>query len=696
MSKNVFEHSWNIDWEIKQLSEFDSTQFEDQYSLSKQRCLTMLNTANKIPQIVERTKIKLSPFQRYSLTLLIKDEKTERCGIYSDPLGSGKTFVILALHSLSIPANKFRYEYVFDPQYNKENRQESTIIRRFINIKPTTVIVVTSSTFQQWNATILAFTDYTVLALDKYEDYLNFKTDDKNYDFILVRIYEAHSVNLYRDFPKLIHSTLVSKIRISSFDLFNHITTNKKISWRRIVYDDINLSFFRKSYVPGCFLWFVNSTISAKYDTGNNFENEFLARNTGPTNYHIGIPQIFNDVNLIFKVRKCDENFINIYNRLPTPLIIHIAVRTSNSMFTNLIGNFSGTSSISDALNADDVRAAAVNAGIVAYSVGDIFHSIIGDQYQKFKQANDDLKFINSIQWKFIPIEMICRMDLGGFRRYTQNEFEKRLVPSTADQNTMQFFQKKRAACEKIIKGVKQSFNRIRDSIKYNTCGICDGEFERDIIIIKSCGGIFCSECLFGIIIEDGKDIKKDRFKCVHCREMIDSSHFIYIPSVLDTNNELSPYKNYSNTINIKGTKLEVVHKIMTNQSIEEFVKETNKAEINDDCIFPEPTYIKMLLFTGYTETAYVNLHKFKEFDTLLLGGTSNEVLNISNQYINNKKNTIMVINNVKFCEGLNLQVSSHVVFLHKPNYLCDELQMIGRGQRMGRTSRLQVYYLEY
>ena len=50
----------------------------------------------------------------------------------------------------------------------------------------------------------------------------------------------------------------------------------------------------------------------------------------------------------------------------------------------------------------------------------------------------------------------------------------------------------------------------------------------------------------------------------------------------------------------------------------------------------------------------------------------------------------------MKHCSGLNLQTATDLIFAHKiidPNI---ETQVIGRGQRLGRTTTLKVHFMFY
>ena len=76
------------------------------------------------------------------------------------------------------------------------------------------------------------------------------------------------------------------------------------------------------------------------------------------------------------------------------------------------------------------------------------------------------------------------------------------------------------------------------------------------------------------------------------------------------------------------------------------------------------------------------------------LFGSSGRISNIIQKYTNNEIK-VLLLNAKHFGSGLNLQMTSDIIIYHRmTNDL--EKQVIGRGQRMGRTSPLNIHYLCY
>ena len=68
----------------------------------------------------------------------------------------------------------------------------------------------------------------------------------------------------------------------------------------------------------------------------------------------------------------------------------------------------------------------------------------------------------------------------------------------------------------------------------------------------------------------------------------------------------------------------------------------------------------------------------------------------IARLFNSHKGTCALVINSTNYCSGLNLQTATDLVFMHKIIDLSTEIQVIGRGQRLGRETTLKVWYLLY
>ena len=104
----------------------------------------------------------------------------------------------------------------------------------------------------------------------------------------------------------------------------------------------------------------------------------------------------------------------------------------------------------------------------------------------------------------------------------------------------------------------------------------------------------------------------------------------------------------------------------------------------------------RFLIFSEYDNT-------FKEISNLLtknnigynrLVGSTGRARNIINDFTN-KKTNILLLNAKNYGSGLNLQMTSDIIIYHRMSSELEE-QLIGRGQRLGRTCQLKIHYLCY
>lgn len=104
----------------------------------------------------------------------------------------------------------------------------------------------------------------------------------------------------------------------------------------------------------------------------------------------------------------------------------------------------------------------------------------------------------------------------------------------------------------------------------------------------------------------------------------------------------------------------------------------------------------RILLFSGFDQT-FIELEKLFNENNLkyaYLKGSSGHIKNIINEY-KEKRCNILILNAKFFGSGLNLQMTDDIIIYHRMNSDLEK-QIIGRGQRLGRTTTLNVHYLCY
>jgi hypothetical protein len=210
--------------------------------------------------------------------------------------------------------------------------------------------------------------------------------------------------------------------------------------------------------------------------------------------------------------------------------------------------------------------------------------------------------------------------------------------------------------------------------IEHKICVLCfdwipfksvDNEFlEKNIdYYISECSNLICRECVLNMI-KDKNDIldeKKINFECFECHKP-HSKKTLSLKSVQQYKNDYYFYDKFkllSDVLNICRDKT---------------------------IIFSEHRGIDKKLTD-------ITLDKKMDFIELNSGNIK-DIKNVLDTF-KNTKIQILFISDINFGVGLNLEFVKNIIFFHKVNI--DVLnQVVGRAQRYGRISQLNVYELNY
>ena len=107
-------------------------------------------------------------------------------------------------------------------------------------------------------------------------------------------------------------------------------------------------------------------------------------------------------------------------------------------------------------------------------------------------------------------------------------------------------------------------------------------------------------------------------------------------------------------------------------------------------------TNMKTLIFSSYDNT-FNSIEKTlseNNFKYCKISGNTNQINSTVQKYKNGEIN-ILLLNSTHFGSGLNLQMTTDIVFFHKMSKDLEQ-QVIGRGQRYGREDTLKLHFLCY
>ena len=211
------------------------------------------------------------------------------------------------------------------------------------------------------------------------------------------------------------------------------------------------------------------------------------------------------------------------------------------------------------------------------------------------------------------------------------------------------------------IKILKSRLNEINNKIKnYNNelCPICYDNFSKPITITNCCKNLFCLKCLTKTMCISKKQ------SCPMCRTIFKNNQDF---CVIDNNHDNSKKVN-----NNKPYKIDALINIL---------KTTNG---------------KFLVFSSYDNTLHKIENRLQKEDISYsnISGNMYVIDNIIKKY---KKGDIKVLllNSQSYGTGMNLEMTTDIILYHKMKKNMEE-QVIGRAQRVGRKSTLNVHYLYY
>lgn len=214
---------------------------------------------------------------------------------------------------------------------------------------------------------------------------------------------------------------------------------------------------------------------------------------------------------------------------------------------------------------------------------------------------------------------------------------------------------------ENSLKKLQKKYEDIKHKIyelNNDYCPVCMSSFVNPVIV-NCCKNCFCFDCLAVSMGELKNNI------CPFCRQGICKSDIHLI----------------SDNINLKTTT------------------KTNKHDLKDKLdvladLIEKKTNGSFMIFANYTETFYKIEKKLNELNITyhILKGQSGTVAKYIDDFTN-KKVRVLMLNAQYFGAGMNLQMTTDLVIYHRFTKEMEE-QIIGRAQRLGRTTPLNVYYL--
>jgi SNF2 family DNA or RNA helicase len=665
-------------------------------------------------------------------------------GVYSDCAGSGKTIVVQTLiHLKKFP---FVNNAQSAPEYRPINLNEvpnktSEIAKRsdsgykgyisrvYKKVIPCTIVFAGVSVAKQWCDEIETFTNLRYLEVTKVKDLdllmkLIENGDINNYDIIVVK-----NGNISRVVKLPENLIIEDKNMVSTPFIYNMIGNMRHISWARCIIDDFdNIQLPpNASLINALFTWYISST--TKIMNTVSVKNKQFKKTDQILMYDsVGCGTILRNQLLftLFNIRN-ESDFISSNNGLTIPIMFAGIYTDPNDRFTRLIDVFSNseTNEIVEMLNSGSINTAAEKAGVAIKSAADIFKKILGKNYKLYKKSVEVLKFIEKYDTKSyhddrLPASEIPEDKEHPDHTYTKEKLLSLKVPEYKYPNLGQLFRDVREEQQNINKTTNLALTRLKDNIRTGNCPICTEsikDIEGNLMICQKCSVTGCESCIImacGFCSVDG--IVKGR--CPMCRRDIEITDMIHISENIElldiVNDKFNTNTLEEKTIEEKEepaqidehdnpdrrTKISALIDIINNKIPVEFKRIVNNVEKlqggKNQIIESDLPYRKILVFTSFEES----IDKISKALTLRniafwrLGGTSDNINQISRKFNTIKGNAVLIINSSKHCAGLNLQTADWLVYFHKIKDSSITTQIAGRGQRLGRLSTLKIAYL--
>jgi SNF2 family DNA or RNA helicase len=364
-------------------------------------------------------------------------------GIIGDRVGSGKSFVILAL----IADNDIT-DFGSTIKSYGHNRVVLCFAERSINIK-TNLLVIPHNLVSQWEAYIRAFSDnmkYMIISKMKHVEQLyERETNVPSYDLLVV--------------------TQSYYVRVA------HFLTSRSFRMQRIIYDEIdNMNLPNCITIDSNFYWFVTASYgNLLYPRGfcrwDHSQNRSIWYATGLRNSGFVkdlFMDLFNNLSKDFvKILVIKNNDEYVQTSISLPPTISNIIKCKTPLAINVLDGFVDREVIMS-LNAGDIASALQRISPSHRSTEDNLISIQIDRYAR-ELSNYNIRLQSTSQMHFDTEEQ-------------KNTEMNRLI-------------KKKEEYQKKIDGIK---DRIRNT---NTCCICYDDIQNKSIA-PCCSNSYCFLCI--------------------------------------------------------------------------------------------------------------------------------------------------------------------------------------------------------
>jgi hypothetical protein len=450
---------------------------------------------------------------------------------------------------------------------------------------------------------------------------------------------------------------------------------NKGVIWSRVIFDEansINIPTCQPMY--GYFNWFITSSVNelllprgSNYYSAPNImgiKRTGFIRNTFYEQYNIWSrnPLFIQDIFI-----KNKPSFVKECFAIPEPKYTKLECFTpvEMSLLKDVV-----IPDVMKALTAGDTKSAINQLGCHVADETNIMDAVakkMGIDKENTK------KLIKSRQVKKagLLIELSnAEILLAEFQQANDNNI-------TTNEETFLIYTEMTATISKLKRSIKEADNKVKEyeerlakyttqskhieervsGLKDKTCPICVSAFTNPVIT-PCCQNPFCLQCLTMCATQSN-------IECPMCRGNIQLKDLTVVT------NDISKNEEEDEMDAPLPTKLEMLEKL---------VKENPEGKI---LIFSEYK-ISLDMISSMLGKNSISYKRLK--------GSGGVIKNIIAKF-KSGETRVLLLNAKHYGVGLNLQMCSHIVLFHRMEKDMEK-QIIGRGQRDGRTTQLEVMYL--
>jgi len=695
-------------------------------------------TIDEIPNF----KGNLYHHQRAVVAAMIRLETTRRvkvtggydlnydAALLRDPVGTGKTIELISLMLLNkkqrlIPnimhftksisyknAAEITEDYDLKKCLDDKTTADVILHQRHHTILKPTLIVVGLSVFKQWLASIKRFSNLSVYEVTdaarirKLVSVIKDKTINE-YDVVLVRTSKCTEASKGwpvddPNFPTPSDGTYTVDI-INSFN----------VCWNRVIIDDYDVIKLSTdlTVLRGVFTWYISAT-----------NKEAYKKPSAPTEI-LPVEQVIETQKSQLAFRKnivnpmsagllsiqCDPEFIQNSIKFLNCHYRVVNIDASDKVYYKNLEHLCDNKALIEMINANAYASIGRELKKAYKSVGDIFSALLDNKYKEYDQAIEMCAYLDREIMSERPPP-----PKGNHRVYTEKDLEKMQAIKFEYLGLKELMHSSKAEWEKKKQQIIHTITRIKNNLSEGSCPICLETFPEGgkyILIVKCCNATYCSECAVQAL-----KLKTDRSSCALCRSPITPDKIVLIGNHIKLDDIIK--QDVQDVIVKRGECGEVKVEAKGEGEEEEQVCKSKIAAVKniilykpilfedlDGGLFPDiirnvnldiqdNSPRKVLIFSNYDdtfdETIAFLVEKGIKYNFLKGLG----ITEIGKEFQDSAESRVLFINSKFKCAGINLQTATDIIFYHAMYDRNTVVQCIGRGQRIGRTNSLNIWFI--